>query len=55
MKKNKGKRLNIGFDKDIIKKEILYDIDIRFREDTLDSVIVRELSMINGIKKVRWG
>ncbi len=55
LKKNKGKILNIGFDKDIIKKEILYDIDIRFREDTLDSVIVRELSMINGIKKVRWG
>ncbi|MFV1951706.1 MAG: MgtC/SapB family protein [Nitrospinota bacterium] len=54
LKKNNGKILNIGFDKDIINKEILYDIDIRFRKDSLDSVIVRELSMINGIKKVQW-
>ncbi len=55
LKKNKGKILKIGFDKDVIKKEILYDIDIRFRENLIDSKIVQELSMINGIKKVQWG
>ncbi|MBI5183311.1 MAG: MgtC/SapB family protein [Nitrospinae bacterium] len=54
LKKNKGRILKIGFDKDIIRKEISYDIDINFRKDLVDSKVMEELSMINGIKKVQW-
>ncbi|MBM4054897.1 MAG: MgtC/SapB family protein [Planctomycetes bacterium] len=55
LKRNSMEMQNYGFEKDIVKDEILYDINVRFKDDISVSKVSEEfVRSIKEIRKLSW-